>query len=273
MSINVHVHSRGGEKADDILRAMDDLGLERIVIFSASPRGPIEAPAEGSPDRQREVIDEVARLVARNPARLIGFAFIEPTLPHAPEAADYALGEKGLHGIKMTPNHWYPDDERAQAVYSVIEKHRKPALFHSGVLALWGNTSRYCRPCDFEIMMEYPGIHFALAHMGWPWTDECIAVAGKMKWVQPRRGHEWTCWLDITTGAPRPWKTDALRKALDYLGDEHLLFGSDGHLPAMADLARLRLQEDREMLAAAGASEETIERVFRTNALEWLGLK
>jgi predicted TIM-barrel fold metal-dependent hydrolase len=272
MAIDVHVHAKGGEDGRRILKAMDELGLERIVLMSPPPHWSLASERE-EVRGHRAVIDEIAGIIAPDPARMIGFGWIEPTLPDAQDMVDYALGDKGLAGIKMIPHHWYPDDERAQACYRKVESHGKPMLFHSGILWSWGNTSKYCRPAEFEIMMEYPGIRFAVAHMGWPWTDECIAMADKLRSIQPHRGQEPTCYVDITTGAPRVWKVDALRKALACLGDKHLVYGSDSGLPEGADYARQRLREDEEMLREAGASDETVARVLGRNALRWLGIE
>jgi predicted TIM-barrel fold metal-dependent hydrolase len=271
MAIDVHIHCTGGEDGDEILRAMDEVGLERSVLFSPAPHASWDETEEG-PGHQR-AIDDIARIAAADLQRLIGFAWIEPTLPDAPEMVDYALGEKGLAGVKMIPDRWYPDDERAQVCYAKVGTYGRPMLFHSGILWSWGSTSKYCRPAGFEIMMDYPQTRFALAHMGWPWTDEAIAVADKLKNMQPRRDQECTCYLDITTGAPRAWKVDALRKVLGYFGDRYLVYGSDSHLPGGKDYAAVRLREDQEMLQEAGASEETIDRVMRTNALRWLGIE
>jgi uncharacterized protein len=266
MAIDVHIHTRGDEESAAVLKALDQIGLERVVLLAVPPHRNDWGDAASS---HRASIDQLAALVAADPERLIGFAWIEPTLPDALEGIDYALEEKKLRGVKMIPNHWYPNDERAQACYQRIEQHGKPMLFHTGIL--WGlsDTSQYCRPAFFEIMLHYPGIRFAMAHISWPWTDECLAVNGKFKSNQ--RG-EWTSYVDITSGAPRIWKVDALRKALAYLGDTHILYGSDAHLPGGADYAALRLREDREMLREAGASTGTIERITTTNALRWLGL-
>ena len=173
------------------------------------------------------MIDDIARTVAPDPDRIIGFAWIEPSLPDAVEAVDYALGEKGLKGVKMIPNHWYPADEAPQACYAKINEYGKPMLFHSGIL--WGtsNTSQYCRPAFYEIMLHYPNIRFALAHMSWPWTDECFAVCGKFRAAGGYKPENWRSFADMTSGAPRVWKTDAVRKGLYYMGDRQLLYGSD----------------------------------------------
>jgi predicted TIM-barrel fold metal-dependent hydrolase len=273
MAIDVHVHTRGGEQGGKILKAMDEAGLERLVLFAVPPhRGRPEGESPPK-DAHKRSIDDMVRMVAPDPERLVGFAWIEPTLPDAEEAIDYAFGEKNLRGVKMIPNHWYAADERAQACYQKIEQYGKPMLFHTGIL--WGqsDTSQYCRPAYFEIMLRYPGIRFAMAHMSWPWTDECFAVCGKFRAAVRRdEGREWTSFVDITTGAPRIWKVDALRKAFAYLGDEQIVYGSDCFQAENADDLRRHLAEDRSILRDAGASPETMERVLSTNALRWLGM-
>jgi len=267
MAIDVHIHCRGNEKGDEVLKSMDAIGLERAVLFAPPPHR--TDWGDMGDDTHRRSVDCIAEIVAPDPDRLIGFAWIEPTLSDALEGIDYAFSEKNLKGVKMIPNKWYPADARAQACYEQIEKLGKPMLFHTGIL--WGksDTSQYCRPAFFEIMLHYPGIRFAMAHISWPWTDECCAVNGKFKSNQEG---EHTSYIDITSGAPRIWKVDALRKILAYLGDEHVLYGSDSHLPEGADYAALRLREDKEMLREAGASPETIDRILNKNPLHWLGL-
>ncbi len=264
MVTDVHIHAHGGEKGEEVLRAMDYAGLERIVLFSREPRPQDKALGH------KGVIDEVAKVAAVDPSRIFAFAWIEPPLPDAEDMVDYALGEKKLAGVKMIPNGWYPEDERPQACYRKIEQHRKPMLFHSGIS--WGHDSKYCRPVGYEIMMRYPGIRFALAHMSWPWTDEAIAVADKFRNLLPAAGHEATCYLDITRGAPRPWKKDALQKALYQPGDTWLIYGSDRNLPEQKDLAIEFRRDDEDVLREIGASQETITRVMSTNASRWLGL-
>jgi len=269
MAIDVHVHTRGGEDGGKVLRAIDKAGVERIVLFGVPPHRGAEQGQAPAKDAHRQSIDQLARLVSADPDRLIGFAWIEPTLPDALEGIDYAFGTKNLRGVKMIPNHWYPADERAQACYKKIEQYGKPMLFHTGIL--WGlsDTSQHCRPAFYEIMLHYPGIRFAMAHISWPWTDECFAVNGKFRSNQ--KG-EWTSYIDITSGAPRIWKLDAMQKGLAYLGDEHFLYGSDCFEPENADALRHHLDWDRAILRDAGASKETIERILTTNALKWLGL-
>lgn len=271
MAIDVHIHTRGGEDSSKILRAMDAVGLERVVLFGVPPHRREGAAQEKEPHKRGT--DEIAKLVSGDPERLIGFAWIEPTMPDAVAATEYALGEKGLRGVKMIPNHWYPADERAQACYAKIEEFERPMLFHTGIL--WGNsdTSQYCRPAFFEIMLHYPKVRFAMAHMSWPWTDECFAVCGKFRAAADYDPARWNSYVDMTSGAPRIWKVDAVRKALSYLGDKQLMYGSDCFQAEDPEALRRNLDEDRSIWRDIGISEETRMRLETTNALRWLGIE
>jgi predicted TIM-barrel fold metal-dependent hydrolase len=274
MAIDVHVHTRGGEDGEKILKALDYAGLDRIVLFAVPPHRNVPEGQQPAPDAHKQSIENMVRMVEPDPDRLIGFAWIEPTLPDAVEGVEYAFGEKSLRGVKMIPNHWYPGDERAQACYAKIEEYRKPMLFHTGILWGMSDTSQYCRPAFFEIMLHYPKIRFAMAHMSWPWTDECFAVCGKFRAAMNRQqGREWTSYVDITTGAPRIWKVDALRKALSYLGDQQIIYGSDCFQAENGEDLKRHLDTDRSILRDAGATPETMERILATNTLRWLGIE
>jgi len=270
MAIDVHIHTRGTETGSKILKAMDKVGLERVVLFAVPPHR--SSDAKGSKRPHKVVLDQIAKLVKPDTERLIGFAWIEPTLPDAVEAVDYAFSEKNLVGVKMIPNHWYPADERAQACYARINDYKKPMLFHTGIL--WGtsDTSQHCRPAFFEIMLHYPNIRFAMAHMSWPWTDECFAVCGKFRAAGGYKVENWRAYADITSGAPRIWKVDAMRKGLAYMGDTQFVYGSDCFRAEDPEALRRNLDEDRDILRECGCSKETMERVFTNNALRWLGL-
>ncbi len=171
----------------------------------------------------------------------------------------------------MIPTRWYPADDAPQACFTKIDEHGKPMLFHTGIL--WGTTdsSKHCRPAFFEIMLHYPKIRFAMAHLSWPWTDECFAVCGKF---QAAEGYpkEWRCFADMTCGAPRLWKVEAMRKGLYYLGDRQFLYGSDAFNPEDPEQLKGTFAMDREILQECGCSEESMQRIFMTNAERWLGI-
>src|SRR3712207_7071062 len=47
--------------------------------------------------------------------------------------------------------------------------------FHCGIF-FDGRESSYCRPTFYEVVHQAPNFKGHLAHVGWPWVDECIAV-------------------------------------------------------------------------------------------------
>ena len=93
-----------------------------VRVAAVEPDGAIRARAlaEG-------VADEVAKIASTDPSRIFGFVWIEPLLGDREDAVDYALGDKRLAGVKMIPNQWFPDDERAQCHGERADDHRARA--------------------------------------------------------------------------------------------------------------------------------------------------
>jgi predicted TIM-barrel fold metal-dependent hydrolase len=248
-----HVHlSTGKETARGILKAMDACQTEHIVLFS---------PEAGDTIREtRRATNCLARIVRQGRGRLFGFARLNPTIPGITDEIHRAIEGLNLTGIKMLPKRWYPYEERLRPVYEVINQLKAPILFHSGILWGHGASSMYCRPVFYECLMDYPNIRFALAHIGWPWTDECLALAGRFWHGGLGRGR---MFVDITPGAPRIWKLDAMRKALAYLPHEALMYGSD-HAPWRPGY-RDWVQTDFDILHDCDATKPTIQGVMRDN--------
>ena len=82
-----HIHMRDETTGKEVLRAMDKVGMEQAVLFSPH--------WHESNARAVESIDAAAALVAEDPERLIGFAWIEPTLSEAVQQVEYAINDKG----------------------------------------------------------------------------------------------------------------------------------------------------------------------------------
>ena len=145
MKVDCHVHMQwknmeGIENAKDVLKAMDEAGVDKIFLFSPPP---VKIELKGqylaytiSQEKQRESIEKIAKIVKENPERLIGFAWIDPRLPHAENEVERAIVDYKLRGIKMIPDHWYPYEERIFPVYAKIQELKVPVLFHSGILFL-----------------------------------------------------------------------------------------------------------------------------------------
>jgi len=262
MLCDAHVHSRGTEQGEKVLMAMDAAGIDKICLF---------APYGGeSAEKQRESTDFVAKLAGADPERIFGFAWIEPRLPDAADEVERAVADRRLRGVKMIPHHWYPYEERVFPVYERVQAVGVPMIFHSGILWGFGDSSRFCRPVFYEALLHFPKIKFALAHIGWPWTDECLATAGRFRAaVRDGEAEEWQMFVDITPGTPEIYRAEALRKALAYVGDERLIYGSDSLRPEDPASYEQVLEMDRRIFGEVlGLSKESQERIMGTNVMK-----
>ena len=274
---DVHVHlSTGSEDPKEMLKAMDKVGVERTVIMSVYPgeRGkPLHEQVAYAPDPKITLENAafLSRFCAEAPKRLIGFVWLEPRLPEAPSLVKQCLELPNVQGVKMIPNHWYPYEERIFPVYSAIQDLDAPILFHSGIL--WGfmDSSRFCRPCYYEALLHFPQVRFALAHISWPWTDECIATAGRFRAASGEK-HPFQMWIDMTPGTPRFYRRDAIDKAYQYLGAERLIFGTDTHPSNYAGYGKEVLDMDREILEKElKLDKKSLAKIFHTNLDDFLG--
>ena len=268
MLIDCHVHSWGNETARQILEGMDAAGLEKIILF---------APPPGEWGREeslsmRAASEWLAGIAEEGAGRIIPFAWIEPTLPGAVDELDHAVVQLGFKGVKMIPNHWYPTDEVVFPVYEKMAELGVPLIAHSGILFGHTDGSRFCRPAYYEALVNFPGVRFALAHIGWPWVDECLAVAGRFRAHSRRAGQPMQMWIDTTPGTPPIWRTEALQKTLAYLGHERILWGSDASGSTIAAAAD-KLASDRRILRGILGSTAEVERSWmEENVLRFLGM-
>jgi predicted TIM-barrel fold metal-dependent hydrolase len=267
MIIDCHVHSAIGDDPQAILQGMDAAGIDKIVLFSAPPLQEGRAPIP-----TREASLDLARIAAQALDRIIPFTWVEPTLPDAVDELDYAVHELGFRGVKMIPNHWSPTDEAVFPVYEKIQELGLPVICHSGILFGNQDSSRFCRPVLYEAFIHFPGIRFALAHIGWPWVDECLAVAGRFRYEAQRTGTPCQMWVDTCPGTPPIWRPEALQKAFAYLGDEMLLWGSDATGSRIARAGETLATDRRILRSILGANAEAERRWFGENAQRFLGL-
>ena len=267
MIIDAHLHCTGRETTDDVLRTLDEAGIDVGVLLAPFLGDGYSLDDAASLRRANEYL---ARLVRHHPDRLVGFAVVDPRHPDAPDDLRHAIEELGLRGCKMVPTGWYPYEERVQPVFAVANEHALPLLFHSGIF-IDGRSGRFCRPTYFEALRDHPRTRVALAHMGWPWTDEALAVAliDRIHGVPHERAQ---FRLDISFGPPPPYRREVLARMLDVLGAGSLQFGSDCFLPCSGAHVRERKQWVVDLMDELDLGADTRERLWSGTAAAWLGL-
>ena len=266
-----HVHAMwdDADKAGSFLDTLDEAGYEGGIVFS-----PIcEWHEKGaSAQSQKESIDFIAEFASADRDRIIPFAHIVPQVKGAPDAVRRAK-DKGCVGLKMLTNHWYPyDEEIAFPVYEAAQEAELPILFHSGILFAFEDSSRFARPVYFEALMHFPKVRFALAHISWPWTDECIATWGRMNARARREGLAHQMYIDCTPGTPRFYRSEAMSRATRYCSCDWLVYGTDARVSITPDELRTHLGWDTEILGdELGLGEPEQEKYFALNLLRFVG--
>lgn len=265
MLIDAHLHCTGTETRSDVLRTLDEAEVDVGVLLAPflSP-GYSLADAESLDRANRHLAD----LVRGEAGRLVGFAVINPQQPGAVDALQRAV-DQGLRGVKMVPSGWYPYDDAVQPVFARAAALKLPVLFHSGIF-IDGRSGRFCRPVFFEVMRNHPGLRTALAHVGWPWTDEAIAV-GLIDRIHGVPDAHAAFRFDLSFGPPPPYREAVLKLALEVLGPGLLQFGSDCFLPCPGAQLRERRGWLESLLNAQQISADAQNRIFSGTAADWLG--
>jgi predicted TIM-barrel fold metal-dependent hydrolase len=265
MIIDAHLHCTGRETAEDILRSLDEAKIDLGVLLAPFLSEGYSLDDAGS---LRRANAHLARIVRGHEDRLIGFAVVDPRAPDAADDLRHAVETLGLRGVKMVPTGWYPYDAQVQPVFAVAARLRLPILFHSGIF-IDGRSGRFCRPSFFEVLRDHPGARVTLAHLGWPWTDEAIAV-GLIDRINGVHADQAAFRFDISFGPPPPYRREVLSRALEVLGAGLLQFGSDCFLPCPGSEIAERRRWVEDLFDELSVSAEDRTRIYGGTAAAWL---
>lgn len=126
--------------------------------------------------------DEVASFVAQAPDRLIGVGSVDISKPmSAVGEIRRCITEMGFKAIRVLPWLWElpPTDRRFYPVYTACCELGVPfctQIGHTGPLM----PSEVGRPIYLDqVALDFPELKIVAGHIGYPWTDEAIAVATK----------------------------------------------------------------------------------------------
>jgi len=282
MRIDCHIHSNIADvDRNDIISRLKAGGFDGGIVFSHSP-----SRGRGDSPQSEKRIDSVLKICDGH-KYLFPFFFIDPTEPDALEQVELARN-KGIMGFKVICSQHFPCDERAMPVYQKIAELNKPVMFHSGILYDGRNASgNYNRPCNFEGLLSVDGLRFSLAHVSWPWTDECIAVYGKFSnalYHSEKNSPAGEMFIDLTPGTPRSYRKPMYDKLLftGYNIKKNLLYGIDSSTGSYGSVyAKYTLDYDEsvfdEYYATGGMfgvklDDDFKEYLYYKNAIRFIGL-
>jgi predicted TIM-barrel fold metal-dependent hydrolase len=193
--------------------------------------------------------DEVAAHVAKFPDRFAGLAAVDLERPmDAVRELRRCVKELGFKGLRVIPWLWRlpPNDRRYYPLYAECVELGVPfctQVGHTGPL----RSSETGRPIPYldDVALDFPELVIVAGHIGYPWTEEMIALARKYPNV----------YIDTSAYTAKRYPPELVR----YMrggGRKKVLFGSNFPmiLPgnALADLDALGLDEEARELFLAG---------------------
>ncbi len=277
MRIDAHVHngsysdfsSVGPEVMKDFQRNMKDAGIDGALIISPNP---LLLSHWSSDRRMKDLIDFRA-----GRENLYPFYWINPMEEDALEQVDKAVA-LGYLGFKMICSNYDVDSSESMAVIEKAAALSKPILFHSGISWDGRKSANRMRPGNFEALLDIPRLKFSLAHVSWPWCDECIAVFGKFLNAYTLRPNI-TCemFIDIAPGTPRCYREEVFRHlfGVGYDLKNNIIFGTDNEAGSYNVAWAREWQDLDDSLYAKyykGDLEDFKERLYGKNVLRFMGI-
>ena len=242
-------------------RPMEDLAAEyeRLDMVGVLLAWDAET-CTGRPPLSNEL---VAGLVKRFPGRFVGFGSVDP---HRHDAAERIrrLPGLGLLGLKLHPTMqgFDPSSDHAMRFLEAAAESRLAVITHAGTSGLGagcpgglGLRIDLARPILLDrAAAAFPETPIVLAHVGWPWHLEALAMAL----------HKSNVFIDISGWRYRYLPPEVLRDMKGRLSDQ-FLFGTDVPMFSPADL----LQE----FAALELPDGVSAKILSENASRLLQLK
>ena len=239
--------------AQEMLAAMDDQQVERSVIFGFPWKDPRLFTKHN---------DYISAVVSRYPDRFIGLGCFDPFCKDAAKETQRCLEQGGLSGIGELAFYQSGIDnaalDRLQPVMQICKDHELPVLIHTNEPIghqYSGKTSNTLAQI-YQLIDTFAQNKIILAH----WGGGLFFFSLLKKEVKQRLKH-----VSFDTAAsPYLYDSRVYRLAIELIGVEKILFGSDFPL-----LPPTRYVDE---MKAAGLSDDEMEQICGLNAAKLFNL-
>ena len=199
-----HVHMGKSSKgevftAEDLVRSMDEYQIERsgLSILNGTVC--------------RELNDKTLEAVKQFPDRIIGYAYINPREANAIDEVHRCLQMPEFRGVKFHSwkHGYFPDNNSAlDGIIDAIAEYNVPILTHTG-------TPPLSLPQQWAaIAKRHPDVTFVFAHIGYlDYGYGCVEAVKDLP--------------NVLVGTSGQVEIPILQKAIDDLGADRIVFGSD----------------------------------------------
>jgi uncharacterized protein len=208
---------RMGLTHEEYIEKMDGAGIERslLVAFRCGDRR-----MSTSTEIPYEMVHEACR---KYPHRYSGLAGVDPLRGIAGlKELDHAVKELGFVGAHLYP-HWFgqaPDAAIYYPYYARCAELGIPIMMQVGHCLLYPADTRLAtvaKPITLDrVALDFPELTIIGIHLGYPWTEEMIAVCQKHPNV----------FMAGDAYAPKHWGPSVVHYINTY-GQDKFLFGTD----------------------------------------------
>lgn len=258
--------ANNAELAARWVRELDRHGVARTALIASIPGD--EASA--------------AEAVRAFPERFYGYFMLNPLAKGSLERAERAFKDFGLQGLCLFPamQRFSVQDERVAPLFELAAQAPGRVVFvHMGALTV-GVRAKLGLPSRFDmrfsnpialhrVALDYPGANFVIPHFGAGYFREALMLADLAPnvYFDTSSSNSWTRYL-----TPRPSLVEVFERALEVVGPERLLFGSDSSFfPRGWNQAVFRAQ--CKALESLGLPAEHAQAIFGGNLNRLLSAK
>ena len=246
--------TRKGVELDEMLRRMDDAGIERSFLVAAKC-GPI-----GNKRPFHMPLEVVDRAIAAHPDRFFGLYGIDPTQGMtAVRELQHAVEDRGYIGAHGYP-HWFElpiDHARWYPFYTKCCELDVPIQFQIGQSMIYAADypmRSVGQPITMDaVACDFPELKLIGIHVGIPWADEAIAMAWKHKNV----------YLGSDAHSPKYWP-ESFVNFINTYGQDKVIFGTD--FPVLG------FERTRQEIEDLGLRPGPKRKLLRDNAIRLYGL-
>lgn len=272
MFFDGHIHiGDGSQDIADFISKLDKAGMDGGILISLAPPSFPYINKSYTPDERLRNL----KYWTESKPGLYPVYWIDPLEKNAFEQVDKAA-EAGVNGFKVICNHFFCGEEKPMSVFRKIAEKNLPVMFHSGILWDGQNSSKYNRPENFEALIEIDKLKFSLAHVSWPWCDDCIAVYGKfLNSYAVRPDFSAEMFIDLTPGTPHIYRKEVLTKlyTIGYDVENNVFFGSDSKVNDYNfRWTKEWIARDNEIYDSIKLPLASREKIYSENLKRFLGL-
>lgn len=215
--------------------------------------------------------DCVAAAVAAYPNRFFGYFMVDPQQADARERVQAAANNPHLHALCLFPamHNFSLSDAQLVPLLEIAERQHLAVFVHCGVLGVGVRKKlglpspfdmRFSNPIDLHpVALRFPQVRFIVPHFGAGYFREALMLADLCPniWLDTSSSNHWMLYESLDLRA-------VFRRALDLLGPNRLLFGTDSSFFPRGWQAPI-FEQQTTALYELGLSKQHAEQILSSN--------